>query len=226
MYTYTIYIPLCHLITERCIGNYTQFFDFKECYEYMAKLPMCVYICIYILYIYVCVCIHILYIYRYATFTERCIGNYTQFFDFKECYEYMAKLPMCVYIYVYIYYIYMCVCVNIYYIYTAMPPYYGALHRKLHSILRLQGVLRVHGQTANVRAYLAFGFRLNSLLGSEIPIHICVYTYIYIYVYIYIYICICICIYIYVYICMYIYVCVCVYIHICIYRYRYIYIYI
>jgi len=40
--------PLCHLITERCIGNYTQFFDFKECYEYMVKLPMCVYIDIYV----------------------------------------------------------------------------------------------------------------------------------------------------------------------------------
>jgi hypothetical protein len=31
---------LCHLITERCIGSYAQFDDFKDCYEYMVKLPM------------------------------------------------------------------------------------------------------------------------------------------------------------------------------------------
>ena len=30
---------LCHLIMERCVGNYSQFESYKHCYEYMATLP-------------------------------------------------------------------------------------------------------------------------------------------------------------------------------------------
>ena len=30
---------LCHLIIERCTGNYSQFSDLKACHEYMAKIP-------------------------------------------------------------------------------------------------------------------------------------------------------------------------------------------
>ena len=37
--TYGDTADLCHLIIERCTGNYSQFSDFKECHEYMAKIP-------------------------------------------------------------------------------------------------------------------------------------------------------------------------------------------
>ena len=30
---------LCHLIQERCVGNFSQFDSFKSCYEYMAQVP-------------------------------------------------------------------------------------------------------------------------------------------------------------------------------------------